>query len=138
MLLEAVSKAKRLYLWSRYTNYDDESSFASFIIKQIIKNDIPFKNLELIQFTLQGPLSNSFIRQLPFLNYLSDRYSNRLKCIDFDIYEMIEKDGEELGIFMKFISSQVQSLRRLRLGIDSKYNDRFTVPIIRKLPQAVP
>ena len=31
------------------------------------------------------------------------------------------------------MSSQSESLRELRLGIDSHYNERFTVPLLREL-----
>jgi hypothetical protein len=41
-----------------------------------------------------------------------------LKTIDIDIFEKVEKEGDETNIFTEFIKGQAHSLRRLSLGID--------------------
>jgi hypothetical protein len=60
------------------------------------------------------------------MKYLSEYHKNQLKTIDIDIFEKVEKEGDEINIFTDFIKGQTQSLRRVSLGIDPKYNERFT------------
>jgi glutathionyl-hydroquinone reductase len=69
-----------------------------------------------------------------FFTDFTNLHPNRIEVFDLDNFERIEKDSTiELENVLKFLSSQSESLRELRLGIDSHYNERFTVPLLREL-----
>jgi hypothetical protein len=61
-------------------------------------------------------------------------HPNLIEVFDLDNFEKIEKDSTiELDSVLKLLSSQSESMRELRLGIESHYNERFTVPLLREL-----
>jgi hypothetical protein len=126
-LAEALGHARRIFVTTK-GNWKRDEEF----IGKVVRQDLP--NLKVLSLNLQRSCSDSFEMLQGFFIDFINLHPNRIEVFDLDNFEEIEKDSTiELDSVLKLLYSQSASLRELRLGIDSHYNERFTVPLLREL-----